>query len=188
MVSEEFKKNVAAKDVFLVRSALLDYLILDRSFKTFNESLDYAAKFLPVFQEYNGKAFETDKSKWNETYLNEQKAFLMINFCRERVEHIKEVIRVVLPENVSSKQSKPDGQRPADKMANTKNPRTGRTVVSEKEIHTSKNQNKIDSGAVLIAGGGAVAVLGVATANPVFVATGAAITGAGVVIKFAKKK
>ena len=46
MVSEEFKKNVELGDVVTIRSALIDYLIIDTTFRRFDEALEYAKQFM----------------------------------------------------------------------------------------------------------------------------------------------
>ena len=96
-VSLEFRKNVENGDVVTVRSALLDYLIIDTTFKTFDNALQYAQQKLPVIVEYDKKQFENDTSKWDIDYLNKQKVALMINFSLERIRHVKNVITAVLP-------------------------------------------------------------------------------------------
>ena len=56
MVSEEFKKNVELGDVVTIRSALIDYLIIDTTFRRFDEALEYAKQLIDVIEPDDGKA------------------------------------------------------------------------------------------------------------------------------------
>lgn len=128
MVSEEFKRNVQAGDVVTVRSALVDYLISDRTFKTFDEALSYASSQLPVIEEHDGKVFEP-KAAWDMRYLNLQKAALSFNFSQARIDHLKDVIKAVMPAEVSNTPAAASSARvPKEK---TSGGRTGRIVVEE---------------------------------------------------------
>lgn len=81
MVSEEFKKNVELGDVVTIRSALIDYLIIDTTFRRFDEALEYAKQLIDVIEPDDGKADDgLAQEHWDETYLNKQKVALMVNF------------------------------------------------------------------------------------------------------------
>ncbi len=158
MVSEEFKRNVALAKVMEVRSALVDYLIMDRTFSKFDEALAEAGKTLKVVEAHDGRPFENDRSKWDETYLNRQKTALMINFSQERIDHLKAVIKQVLPEKAR------DGLA-AGYTGAGKNKKTGKRVISETEIvaqEEKKADDKTDTG--VIACGVAVAAVGAVAA------------------------
>jgi hypothetical protein len=126
MVSQDFKNNVASGDVVSVRSALVEYLIIDRTFQTFDEYLQYATSMMHVTEEYDNRPFEEDQAKWDMSYLNRQKAALRYNFCEARIEHIKSVISVVMPLSKKPEET-PTIVRPPQKSES----RTGRTVVRE---------------------------------------------------------
>jgi len=98
-ISKEFQENIESGDVMLVRSALLDDLIIDRTFKTFDEDYKFASEKLSVLVPYDGEPFETDPEKWNKEYLNQQKVALMVNFSKERIAHLQKVIAKVLGPN-----------------------------------------------------------------------------------------
>ena len=131
MISTEFKQNVESGDLVTVRSALVDYLIIDRTFKKFDEALDYARTKLRIIQLYDNAPFETETGKWNNGYLNQQKVALMVNFSEERIEHIKKVIQNILPANDFHKTETPSSG-PIFKEVHES--RTGRTVLSEKAV------------------------------------------------------
>ncbi|MBV4428290.1 hypothetical protein [Clostridium tyrobutyricum] len=144
MILQEFKENVQSGDLTMVRSVLTDYLIIDRTFKSFDEALEYAAKTLSLIQEYDGGVMEEDAAKWDKDYLNHQMVALMVNFSQKRIAHIKKVIKAVLPASreyaATVVQSTVTGNKTSVKKL------TGRTVISEREIpHKNTNSFKIGS-------------------------------------------
>ncbi len=139
MVSEEFKNNVSSGRVVRVRSALLDDLIIDKSFRMFQEDLNYASARMNVFEIHNGEPFELDTSKWDTNYLNQVKAELMVNYSEERVAHLQNVITAVL--NKDNKTLKTDPSNPSSSVK-AKN-RTGRTVVETRIVEEPKPSNRV---------------------------------------------
>lgn len=137
MISTEFKQNVESGDLVTVRSALVDYLIIDRTFTKFDEALEYACANLNIMQPYDNNPFEMESEKWDKAYLNQQKVALMLNFSEERVVHIKSIIKIVMPANVTQK-TEMASNRPS--ISESHENRTGRTVISEKVVD-SKNAN-----------------------------------------------
>ena len=132
MVSEEFKKNVASNDIVTVRSTLLDYMIIDKSFAKFDEALNYAEKTMNVIEpsDESEKEFEKDINKWDEKYLNKQKVALMVCFSQQRIDHVKKVIQKVLgAEEISNSKT----------SENISRRKTGKTVLEEKIVNQTKN-------------------------------------------------
>lgn len=138
MVSEEFKRNVESGDVVTVRSALIDYLIIDPSCRQFDEALAYAKNSMSIIEEDNGQREDVlEEEAWNEHYLNRQKVALMVNFSESRINHVKNVVRSVLRLN----------NRAADKsQATTESKsggsRTGRTVLSNNDVPAKRRKQK----------------------------------------------
>ena len=195
MVSDDFKKNVELKDVFKIRSALLDYLIMDTTFQRFSEALEYAERFVndiidaPKPQEK--QEFENDADKWDMDYLNKQKVALMTYFSQARIEHLKEVIHKVLP-----KQEQPSDKKMSvqDAVRGVSGKKTGRRVISEtplspaehnRSIRKAESQdevkadNMIKTGAVIAVTGSVVAAAGVVMAETVVVGTGMTVAAIG---------
>lgn len=143
MISTEFKQNVESGDIITVRSALVDYLIIDRSFSTFDEALSYARTRLNVVQEFDGGELEIDADVWDDDYLNGQKVELMLNFSERRIQHLKNVIKKVLPDN-QNKTAYKDSSRPTyQRNESNGTGRTGRVVLSETPVekHTHNDEN-----------------------------------------------
>lgn len=136
-VSKEFMDIVAQGDKNAVRTSLANYMILDRSYKLFDESFSYAQSKMDIIDAHDGQELTQDRKKWTEEYLNEQLVAVVINFSKERIAHIKQVIPVAL---------KTSGQAADNKLSqNTSTPsRTGRKRT-EQEIHTVQKAQSVCS-------------------------------------------
>lgn len=146
MVSEEFKKNVESGDVVTIRSALVDYLIIDTTFRRFDEALDYAKQFIDVIEPDDGQAdYDLVQEHWNETYLNKQKVALMVNFSQKRIDHIKLVVKTVLADKTYGVQYTDAVKGPLRVKAQGN--RTGRIVLSEEANPRSEQSTKTNTNA-----------------------------------------
>lgn len=137
MVSRDFLDNIASGDLMTVRSALLDDLIIDRTFKTFDEDFKAAAEKLNLLVPYDKVPFENDSEKWDKEYLNQQKVALMVNFSEERITHLKAVISKIMPPDLS----KSDNDITANRSSSDS--RTGRTIQRESPTVRKTEQNKV---------------------------------------------
>lgn len=145
MISKEFQENIESGDIMNVRSALLDDLIIDRTFKTFNEDYKVASEKLNVLVSYDGEPFETDPEKWDKEYLNQQKVALMVNFSKERIAHLQEVITKVMPP-VTEKKSNTTLSYQTSTGGKAK--RTGKAVTVVREIEKNKEKPDKPHGAI----------------------------------------
>lgn len=96
MITEKVKSCVNQNDKKSLHIILSDYLI--DNFEKFDENIKYIQKYTDIFVKYDQKQFENDKEKWNEKYLFDEKGRLITNFSKERVGHIKNIIRKLYPE------------------------------------------------------------------------------------------
>jgi hypothetical protein len=202
MISKEFQECIKDGDVVIIRSALMDALIIDRTFKKFDEEFEEAVKAKSnLLVPYDEKMIEDDPEKWDMDYLNKQKVALMLNFSQKRIDHLKSVIVKVMPPKVEEEKStktngkeenniypaKSDREHSQSTQKTNQKPEhttrlTGRKVISVTE-KKCENKKK-DEGNALILGGVFTAAVGVAIVQPVVVGAGVFITGAGVVKKF----
>ena len=98
-ITNEFKEAVSAKDVQLVRIMMKDSMILDPTFEEFDDMASYASDKLPgLFDAHDGKEFDNDQAAWNKDMLNEEMVDLLFNFSKERVNHLREVCKVLYAE------------------------------------------------------------------------------------------
>lgn len=151
MVSEEFKKNMESGNVISVRSALVDYLFVDKSFKQFDEALSEANKKVKIMEPYDGLAMDLE-GPWTLDYLNAQKVALMVNFSDERIRHLKKVITSVWGEE-RQLEKKPQGNAGEKNHSEVQRRAVGRKVISETEIkkqgmpktHTGQARNAVNA-------------------------------------------
>lgn len=95
MISQEFKNTVQAGNIERAKIMLKNSLTMDLTFNQFKQMLEYALNYIPnIIETHDGTAFEPQEN-WNKKYASLLKVELVDNFSAERIEHIKEVQRVV---------------------------------------------------------------------------------------------
>ena len=207
MVSDEFKMNVATGDITLVKSSLVNYIIMDNNFIKFDEALEYAKLKMEIIEKNGEPGFDENTDNWDEKYFDKQLTALLFNFSEERIRHIKDIRKVLTKRKGSNEPS-----TKADiKKSNEKRKRTGEKVLSETIIGKAEGKNSdnqenvnrrksesmlkektplttwmIGGGIVLLALGGATTVLGASKITSALIKSGAVIAGAGVVMKMVK--
>ena len=97
-LTNAFFKAVDEKNISRLRIMMKDSLLVDLSFKQFNEMSNYVKNIEGMYDEHDDKAcpFEEDKSKWDKNYMDKQMTQLFVgNFSKKRIEHIKKVINYI---------------------------------------------------------------------------------------------
>ena len=97
-LTNAFFKAVDEKNIRHLRIMMKDSLLVDLSFKQFNEMSKYVKDIEGMYDEHEDKRcpFEEDKSKWDKDYMDKQMTQLFVgNFSKKRIEHIKKVITYV---------------------------------------------------------------------------------------------
>ena len=90
---------------------------------------------MDIIERHDGQELTQDRKKWTEEYLNEQLVAVVINFSKERIAHIKQVIPVALKTSGQAADNKPS--------PNISTPsRTGRKRT-EQEIHTAQKTQSV---------------------------------------------
>jgi hypothetical protein len=161
MVEERIKNYVNKKDKESLYLILSDYL--KESFERFDENIKYVEKNLDIFQVYDGTPFEQNKEKWNKDYLFLEKGRLISNFSKERVEHIKKIIRKLYPE------------------------RNKITTSYSSENTNRKISNDDTLPKVVIGTGAIIAGAGLLTLKISLIAVGAVVAVGGAVYKYNKR-
>ena len=174
-LTKAFFEAVDTMDIRGVRIMMKDSLLVDLTFKDFEDMQHNASKMEGLYDEYDGKELIWDKNLWNDDYMNILMVKVLSNFSHERLDHLKEVVKFL---------------RPAEKYAPKK-------VVSNKAECENKNSYqeekrrcqengdylgaKIGAGAAIGAvAGGVVAVIASTSTIGVVggIATGAVLGGA----------
>lgn len=108
-ITNSFKKAVEDGDVKDIRIMLKESLLVDPSFADFNEKSSYAKNILGVYVDHDGRELNSDESTWDDNYMDKLMSQLSTNFSRERIDHLKKVIRKLRP--VAAHQQKYRDQR-----------------------------------------------------------------------------
>ncbi|MBN1065539.1 hypothetical protein [Clostridium botulinum] len=154
--SKEFIEAVKNENLNLVRVMIKDSLVMDPTFKEFNERISYAKKSISdLFEEHDNEVLQTEKSEWTKNYMNTQLNNLMYNFSKERIEHLKKVCQFVYADRINNIAKNSSGQE------NIK-------VTGTKSVSTS-----------VVIGGVGLAIAGIALEKAVLVAGGAVLAVAG---------
>lgn len=176
MLKQDFINKVKEGNKYEVRSILSIYLSRNRD--DFKEALKYAkdnmTNLMEKYNNDNGKPFENNSENWNEAYFNEQKVYMMTNFCDERIEHLLKVAAKLFPENIVSK-------------ASTTSSSTSYSSGSTSRKTTSRKKSDDDMAPKIAIGTGAViAGVGLLTLKVSLIAVGAVVAVGGAVYKYNK--
>ena len=101
-VSQTFKNAVFARDLLKIRLLMCNELLLDPTFRSFSEMQKEVEGISELYVPFDGSDLDTDSAKWNNSYLGLQQTKLVSNFCPERIEHVKEIIRKLHPPKAPS--------------------------------------------------------------------------------------
>ena len=129
-LTKSFYQAVGDKNVRLVRIMMKDSLIVDPSFQQFDEMEKMAKNAMEIYEPHDGRELEVDRNKWTEEYMNKLMVQVISNFSRERIQHLKAVVRKLYPmtektEGVSRRANnvKPDVTQKIDGEARKSNER-----------------------------------------------------------------
>ncbi len=98
MITQAFRDSVASNDVLGVKIMLKDILIIDPTFKEFDEMVRFAEENLAdsLWEKYNSNVGEST-SAVSEDNLDMEMVLLINNFSKERVANIKSLIKQLYP-------------------------------------------------------------------------------------------
>lgn len=171
-ITQVFTAAVAAGDVRKIRIMMKDSLLVDLTFHDFDEMSRLATDVPGLYDTHDGKELVSDRSAWDDNYMDKQMVEVMWNFSRERLNHLRQVIRFLrpVPENLQQ----PNNQ---DKGGDAPRPKGRGASHPKSQDHTDYwEQKKKDEQAgriVKIVGGTVVG----AVAGAVIGAVGTAVTG-----------
>ncbi len=162
-LSNDFIEAVESGKSTRVKIMIKNNMLVDKSFSECEEMLAYAERKLPdIYDANNGTQFQTDSSLWNEDYLNDQLVEVVDNFSRERIAHIKEVIKYIY---------KVDSSKQTQNITEQESTSTTRTI----------------GGVAAIAGTGMV-IGGIISTSTALIVAGAVVGAAGVIAIVSDRK
>lgn len=171
-LSNEFKEAVKQEKETIVKIMLKDSLLLDKTFKDFEEKLNYAnSKMGNLFESHDGEQFKLS-TDWNEDYLNEEMVAVVNNFSKERIELLKSIVsRIYFREN--------------DEIL--KASRNDESLVNTSNLRRKISGTKIAGGATALVGAGLLIGGLVVADTPIIVPViGGVAVGAGSLLFFKK--
>lgn len=97
-LSEKFLSAVAEKNKNFVRSAMLNSLLFDHSFQSFEEMKAHVEKhYGELLEDWDKKdpdePFNMDRNSWDDNYLSLVQTKASRNFTKARIQHIQEIIK-----------------------------------------------------------------------------------------------
>lgn len=172
-VTEMFRTAVRERNLRRLRFMMKDSLFVDSSFHEF-AAMEHAAEAVEgLYVPHDGARFRTDRATWDEDYMNGLLVDMIDNFSKERIAHVKDVVRALHP--ASEVQRAPQSSRV---------PYTG-TVGNGEGMWSGHPQPKCAKSALhpivrgAMIGGAVLAIPGIVLGGPVGLIGGAAT---GVVI------
>lgn len=107
MVSSEFQSSIAEKNLLLARIILKDSMVIDPTFKQFDEMLLYAkARFPEIMVPFDNEPLENDIQKWDIDQMNAELVLLVRNFSDNRILHLKKLISTVRARDIQKLRAK----------------------------------------------------------------------------------
>lgn len=101
-ITNAFRQAVKNGNVIGIRIMMKDSLLVDLSFNEFDEMERIASQVCNIYDIHDGCELISSESIWDDNYMNEMMVDIVENFSRERVEHLKKVVRKLRPVSSTS--------------------------------------------------------------------------------------
>ena len=172
-LTNAFHEAVNTGNVRRVRIMMKNSLLVDLTFTEFSEMERAAANMEGLYDLHDGRELNPDKSTWDNAYMDKLMVQVVSNFSRERLAHIKEVVRYLNPvSSTSNKKPSPSSSQEAPRTERTEQ----RTNYQAQKSRDQKNGSYL--GAQIATGAVAGAVVGGVVASIAgATAVGGAIVG-----------
>mgnify|MGYP004526252423 CR=1 FL=1 len=164
-LTNAFKEAINSGNIRRIRIMMKDSLLVDPTFREFEEMKNAASSVKGLYDIHDGKEFDMNKGNWDDNYMDKQMVQVVSNFSHERIDHIKDVVRYLRPVDKITQ------SRNETRNSNSKNIKT---TISYKEQKRRDQQSGRYLGSKVATGAVAGAVVGsvIAPAVGVTVATG----------------
>lgn len=107
-LTNAFHEAVASGNVRRVRIMMKDSLLVDLAFHEFDEMVKATESMPNLYDTHDNRVFETNESAWNDDYMNKLMVQIVGNFSKERIEHLKAVVRKLRPVDSHAEQQQKD--------------------------------------------------------------------------------
>lgn len=163
-LTDAFIDAVSNNDTVLTKIMLKDIMLIDPSFKSFDEMIAYAEKNMPeLYDEHDSEEFSDSYDSWTEDYMNEQLTALVGNFSKERIRFLKSIIQYLYKDQIKEKASS-----------------ASHSTKEGTEVQTTNNRQA--AGGVLTAVGAGVLIGGIVGSNIAVAVVGGIAAAGGVAI------
>lgn len=114
-----FYQAVKEDNVQRVRIMMKDSLLVDPTFKEYNQMKDAAKNMKGLYDKHDGRSYSLDKNTWNDNYMDTEMVRAVGNFSPERTQHLQDVVSHLRPEahNAAPKVEPNPAPWPHKKMA-----------------------------------------------------------------------
>lgn len=96
-ITNAFREAVRSEDIMAIRIMMKNRLYMDPTFQKFEEMNREASSVPGLYVPYDNGPLKTDPAEWTKEYMDMLLVELVDNFSRERVAHLKKVIRYLYP-------------------------------------------------------------------------------------------
>lgn len=151
-LTNSFYQAVDSGDLILVRIMMKDSLLTDLSFKRYEEMKNASKPMEGLYQEYDGRDFILDKSKWDDNYMDREMVRVVNNFSHERLSHLKELVRYLRP--YDEKEENKDSSKADNKLY-------GRKLSYEEQKRKDQQEGKYKGERIILGTVAGAAVGGV---------------------------
>ena len=135
-LTKAFEEAVTSGDVRSIRIMMKDSLLIDPSFKEFEEMEEAASSLQGLYEAHDGRDFQ-DQSTWDDNYMNKLMVQVVNNFSKQRVNHLKEVVKYLGP---AAKESIYQQQKYQDQIESTcPMKKTGSSPTSRWNSHKTES-------------------------------------------------
>lgn len=186
-LTKAFYEAVSSGNILSIRIMMKDSLLVDPTFSDFNEMNNATRELSGLYDEHDGRELKFDKNAWNDTYLDELMVQIVGNFSHERVQHLKDVVKLLYPVENQLHIVNISGKDTLELKTRHIQTNTHSTNYQKQKYHDQQNGSyrgaKIAGGAILGATGGAIlGATGGAIAGVTIGAITGAVTGAAIII------
>lgn len=186
-ITQEFRDAVDKKDIRLLKIMLKNSLVVDPTFKEFDEMLDLVkTKGLNLYDKHNGEVLKYDESKWTDDYIDKQMVQLVYNFSEERVKLLKVIFKKLYTERIEIIETKRRNASNSNVKINKDQVGTGLIIIG---TVATVGEIALESAILTAVAAGEIALesaaiaAGVIAIKPVVIATGVSMIVVGGAMK-----
>lgn len=141
-----FHQAVESNNIRRIRIMMKNSLLVDPSFKEFHEMEKATRGVKGLWDEHDGgKEFITDKSKWNNDYMAKLMTKVVPNFSHERINHLKEVVRYLIPTDKNGKSWDDDSRNKKELERNVRENVPSKYYKAGESVNTNRLQSVINT-------------------------------------------